>query len=50
MDEYPQLYCQYRSGVKDILLRKQQKEAKPVPKVIWIWGATGTGKTRYATE
>lgn len=29
---------------------KKAQEPKILPKVIWLWGTTGTGKTRAATE
>lgn len=33
---------------KVILTQKAQEQIKPVPKVFWFWGPTGSGKTRAA--
>lgn len=51
MQAEPEMYCQYRNGIKDIIADKQRKNryVKP-PKVIWTYGPTGTGKTKRAFE
>lgn len=49
MENEPQLYCQYRNGIKDLMENKNRKNRfiKP-PIVIWTYGPTGTGKTDEA--
>lgn len=50
-DADPLLYCQYRQGIRDIMRSKQSKNRywKPV-KIVWIYGPTGTSKTRRPFE
>lgn len=51
MQSEPELYCQYRNGIKDIIAEKQRKNRYvKAPKVIWTYGPTGTGKTKRAFE
>lgn len=51
IETMPDTYVKYRNGIKDIILNKQAKNRfyKP-PMVHWIYGPTGTGKTREAFE
>lgn len=50
MDENPVLFCQYKSGVTALMHRKAGMAKKEKPVVWWVWGATGTGKTRFAVQ
>lgn len=46
----PQLFVQYRNGLKDLkkeFLREDTQHFRKVT-VEYVWGETGTGKTRYA--
>lgn len=51
MEKMPDTYVKYRNGIKDLLDNKQRQNRyyKP-PEVYWIYGPTGTGKTRMAFE
>lgn len=52
-DLYPDLYCKYRNGLKDIFQRKadlKRKREFKKPEVIWMYGSTGKGKTRIPFE
>lgn len=52
MDQYPQIYCAYRNGLRDIYNAKFMKdlpEFVPIEVFAYI-GPTGTGKTRKAIE
>lgn len=46
----PQLYCQYRTGIRDLYFQKCINDPRQKCKIFWFWGATGTGKTRTAVE
>lgn len=46
--EYPDVYCRYRNGLRDIFALKREASGKPVPKVIWMCGPTGVGKSKFA--
>lgn len=50
MQNAPLLFCRYRSGLTAIMLQKEQNNEKPLPDTCWLWGPTGTGKTRFAIE
>lgn len=43
----PGLMVQYSRGLKELRLR-QMKDRDGPPKVYWLWGSTGVGKTRLA--
>lgn len=52
MHDEPQLYCQYRQGLRDIAadsLRTRARDWRAL-EVIVNWGDAGTGKTRAAVE
>lgn len=48
-DNNPLLYCKYRNGIKDIYGDRTKDETKSFRKVSveYVYGKTGTGKTRY---
>lgn len=48
-DEYPEVYVKYPRGINDMAVHYMQRD-KPVPIVEWIWGPTGSGKTRRVVE
>lgn len=51
METMPDTYVKYRNGIKDIMQNKQSKNRFfRQPEVIWIYGPTGTGKTKMAFE
>lgn len=52
MDEHPDIYCKFRSGLKDIYARKLKKNTKKFRNVhtTLISGETGVGKTRKCVE
>lgn len=45
--EQPLLYCRYRNGLRDIAAWCQRPR-KGAPRVEWVWGDTGAGKSAYA--
>jgi len=50
MDKYPQTYCSYRQGLKDIYARRVEQNIpniRPIEVVVY-WGVTGSGKTYKA--
>lgn len=51
METMPDTYVKYRRGITDLIEHKKSKNRyyKP-PEVIWIYGPTGTNKTRTAFE
>lgn len=46
-EEYPEQYVKYHSGL-GALLRDTNKSSRKLPKVFWLYGPSGTGKTRFA--
>lgn len=48
-DEFPEVYIKYPRGISDMAAHYMQRD-KPVPRVEWIWGPTGSGKTRSVVE
>eukprot|EP00741_Cyanophora_paradoxa_P003959 tig00000743_g3851.t1 len=44
--EYPDLYCRYRSGIRDIVAFSQPPRTRPT-EIHIRWGPPGTGKTRF---
>jgi len=52
MMEHPNIYCQYRNGLKDIAaqcIKKNTEEFRQV-EIVFLTGPTGCGKTRLAME
>jgi len=47
--EHPAVYIKFHSGF-DKLVNETQPERDFKPIVTWLWGKTGTGKTRYVNE
>lgn len=45
-ENHPEIYCRYRNGLNDIFADKE-KDRNFKPKVIWIFGKSGSGKTKY---
>lgn len=56
MEKFPETYIKFPAGFKDIFAYRQADalEKKTLTnykkKVFWLWGPTGTGKTRAALE
>lgn len=48
MDENPQLFCQYKNGLKEIANKAYRIKRTTKTKVIVIYGASGSGKSRDA--
>lgn len=48
--EYPCQFVQYSRGLQALQYAIIESEEKPVPKVSWFWGITGSGKTRAAYD
>lgn len=52
MNDHFETYCRYRNGIKDFYQVTQKEISKKWRdiKVEYVWGSTGTGKTRYAMK
>lgn len=48
-DECPSAFVKYSRGLSDLITRKQ-KPRNFKTEVFWLWGPTGSGKSRYAWE
>lgn len=46
IEQEPGKYIQYGRGIEKLIKDRYPQRSSP-PYVAWIWGATGTGKTRY---
>lgn len=44
----PKYFVQYRNGIRDLALHVASKKPRIAARVIYIWGAPGTGKSRWA--
>lgn len=49
IDEMPEMYIKYHSGIEKLHTRCQQPRTIK-PNVIWIYGETGVGKTRHVFD
>lgn len=47
--DFPEIYCRYRNGLRDISRWVQPTRTEP-PSVTWISGEPGVGKTRWVYE
>lgn len=47
--ENPGLYVKFHKGLEALKCQTYQDRKEP-PKVVWLWGETGVGKTREATN
>lgn len=51
MENMPDTYVRFRNGINELMRNKQSKNRYfKAPEVIWIYGPTGTSKTREAFE
>jgi hypothetical protein len=50
MTRYPEMYCRYRNGLRDIYQHFARIAPKSIPRIIWLCGPTGCGKTRRAFD
>jgi len=48
-EEFPGMYVRYHRGFEAMRL-KRMKHREDRPKVVWLWGGTGVGKTREAVN
>lgn len=49
MFEYPRLYVKYSRSFEK-MFNAVMKPRTQAPQVIWLWGAAGTGKTRFVVD
>lgn len=49
IDEHPDVYVKYPNGLSKYSTHCMG-DRKPVPNICWIWGETGSGKTRYVVD
>nr|WAE42325.1 MAG: replication associated protein [Cressdnaviricota sp.] len=48
--EYPEVYVKYHNGLEKLNIKLKEVKRNFKPLVIWIYGPTGTGKTRQVVE
>lgn len=49
IEEFPEAYIKYSSGLHKMAIAVTRPRTEP-PHVVYCWGGTGTGKTRYVVE
>lgn len=48
-DEHPEMIVRYSKGLRDLkMLTMKRRTTKPY--VVWLWGLTGVGKTKYVWD
>lgn len=50
VEEFPREYVKYHSGFDKLALRICKTKERQPPTVIWLYGDTGAGKTRYVYD
>lgn len=48
-EAHPKTFIQYHKGLKALAYELSEDRSEP-PRVVWLWGATGSGKTRQACD